>query len=161
MISGQWFFTIEVFLRIGQILHKITHNSMKNSTLTNWVSVHPTFEANPYNSLREIENVFNWNRKNRSQRLNLNKLETRSLGDSPNQIWMISGQWFYRFLKNWLKNCTKLAIIPLKIWVAPCFHKLSKGLPKEHPQKIWSKSVKWFERRTTTTTMEWSLNECE
>ena len=26
-------------------------------------------------------------------------LETRPSGDSPNQIWMISGQWFNRFFR--------------------------------------------------------------
>ena len=53
--------------RIGQKLHKITHNSMKNrgSTpiLTNLVGVHPRnihtkFEANPCSGLREeVENL--------------------------------------------------------------------------------------------------------
>ena len=52
----------EDFLRIGQKLHKITHNSMKNrgSTpiLTNLVGVHARnihtkFEANPSSGLRE------------------------------------------------------------------------------------------------------------
>ena len=55
------------FLRIGQKLHKITHNSMKNrgSTpiLTNLVevrlrSIHPKFEANPCSGLRvEVEKL--------------------------------------------------------------------------------------------------------
>ena len=62
---------MEDFLRIGQKLHKITHNSMKNrgSTpiLTNLVGDHPRnihtkFEANPSSGLREVENVFNKDR---------------------------------------------------------------------------------------------------
>ena len=53
---------IEDFLRIGQILHKITHNSTKNRDITpistNLVGVHPRnirtkFEVNPYIGLRE------------------------------------------------------------------------------------------------------------
>ena len=61
MVSG----FIEDFLRIGQKLHKITHNSMKNRStpiLTNLVGVHPRnihtkFEANPCSGSREeVEN---------------------------------------------------------------------------------------------------------
>ena len=53
---------MEDFLRIGQKLHKITHNSMKNrgstTILTNLVAVHPRnthtkFEANPCSCSRE------------------------------------------------------------------------------------------------------------
>ena len=59
-------FWSEDFLRIGQKLHKITHNSMKNrgSTpiLTNLVGVHPRnnytkFEANPCSGWRELEKL--------------------------------------------------------------------------------------------------------
>ena len=64
MISGQWFYTIieEDFLRIGQKLHKITPNSMKNRgsipILTNLVRVHLSitntkFEANLCSGSRE------------------------------------------------------------------------------------------------------------
>ena len=65
MISDQWLYRTR-FLRIGQKLHKITHNSMKNrgSTpiLTNLVGVHPSnintkFEANPCSGLREVEKL--------------------------------------------------------------------------------------------------------
>ena len=57
-----------------------------------------------------------------SQQPNLNKLENVSPGDSLNQIWMISGRWFYRFFfKELAENCTKLPIIPWKISVAPWF----------------------------------------
>ena len=53
------------------------------------------------------------NNKCRSQRPNLNKLETRSPPHSPKQIWMISGQWLYRiFFKNQPKNSSKLSIVP-------------------------------------------------
>ena len=63
MISGKWFQKANL-LRIGQKLHKIKHNSMKNigSTpiLTNLVEVQPRnintkFEANPYSSLVEVD----------------------------------------------------------------------------------------------------------
>ena len=59
LISG---YIEEDFLRIGQKLHKITNNSMKNrgstTILTNLVGVHPRnihtkFEANPCSGLRE------------------------------------------------------------------------------------------------------------
>ena len=70
MISGQlvgWLvvfngFKEEDFIRIGHKLHKITHNSMKNSSstpiVTNLVGVHPRnihtkFEANPCSGSRE------------------------------------------------------------------------------------------------------------
>ena len=65
----EWFLVsgfIEDFLRIGQKLHKITHNFMKNrgstSILTNLVGVHPRnihtkFEANPCSgSRKEVNN---------------------------------------------------------------------------------------------------------
>ena len=49
--------------------------------------------------MREFKNVLtkivDLNRKYRLQQPNLNKLETRSHGDSPNQIQMISGHWFF------------------------------------------------------------------
>ena len=64
----EWFLVsgfIEDFLRIGQKLHKISHNSMKNRgsnpILTNLVGVHPRnihseFEANPCSGSRgEVE----------------------------------------------------------------------------------------------------------
>ena len=72
------------------------------------------------------------NRKYRSQQPYLNKLETRPPGASPNQVWMISGQWFYRrFLKNWQKithNSNKnrgstpmltnlVGVHPYKMWI--------------------------------------------
>ena len=66
MISGQWSF--RRFLRIGQKLHKITCNKMKNSgstpILTNFVGVHPRnintkFEANQCSGLRVVENMIN------------------------------------------------------------------------------------------------------
>ena len=73
LVSG---FIEEDFLRIGQKLHKITHNSMKNrgSTLilTNLVGVHPRnihtiIEVNPCSGLREeVENVFNEDRSFKS-----------------------------------------------------------------------------------------------
>ena len=43
-----------------------------------------------------LTKIVNQNRKYRSQRPNSNKLGTRPPEDSPNQIQMISGQWFYR-----------------------------------------------------------------
>ena len=80
----------------------------------------------------------------RSQQPNLNKLETKPPGDSPNQIWMISGQWFYR---RFFKNLPKIAHNSMKNrGSTPHFDKLSEGPPKEHPHKIWSKSVQRFER---------------
>ena len=67
MISGQWFYR-----RIGQKLHKITHNSIENggstTILTDLLGAHPKnihtkFEVNPCSGLRvEVENMFNDNR---------------------------------------------------------------------------------------------------
>ena len=72
LVSG---FIEEDFLRIGQKLHKITHNSMKNrgSTpiLTNLVGVHPRnshtkFEANPRSGLRgEVQKLKSSRRQRR------------------------------------------------------------------------------------------------
>ena len=54
MISGQW---VIVKFQVCQNLHKITHNSMKNSSstpiLTNFPEVHQNFEANLCSDLRE------------------------------------------------------------------------------------------------------------
>ena len=50
--------------------------------------------------------IVNQNRKYKSQRSNLNKLKTTHPENSPNQIWTISGQWFYR--RRSFKNCTKV-----------------------------------------------------
>ena len=64
MISGQWF--IEDFLRIGQKLHKITHNSIKNRDSTPVCThdvgvrprnIHTKFEANLCSGSRvEVKN---------------------------------------------------------------------------------------------------------
>ena len=68
---------IEDLLRIGQKLHKITHDSMKNrgSTpiLTNLVGVHPRnihtkFEANPCSGLREVEKLKSSRRRQQRRR---------------------------------------------------------------------------------------------
>ena len=60
-----------------------------------------------------LTKIVNLNRKNRSKRPNLNKQETRVSGDSPNQILMNSGKWFYiRVFKNWPKITQNYTIIP-------------------------------------------------
>ena len=73
----EWFLIsgfIEDFLRIGQKLHKIAHNAMKNrgssSILTNLVGVHPRniqtkFEANPCSGLREVKKLKSSRRRRR------------------------------------------------------------------------------------------------
>ena len=44
-------------MRIGQKLHKITHNSMKNRE-SNPRNIHTKSEANPCSGLREVKTVF-------------------------------------------------------------------------------------------------------
>ena len=113
----------------------------------------------------------NWNRKYRSQRPSLNKLEIRSPGDSSNQIWMISGQWFYR--RRFLRTGQKLHKITHNSMKNKGSTPILTNIHTKHPHKIWSKSVQQFERRirkknkksstktttttTTTTDTGWSL----
>ena len=113
----------------------------------------------------------NWNRKYRSQQPNLNKLEIRPTGDSPNQIWMISGQWFYRrrigqklhkITHNSMKNRGSTRILTHLVGVHP------RNIHTKLEANPWSglreevEKLKKFTPTTTTTTMTttdtgWSL----
>ena len=71
--------------------------NLRNLTLMDiWTNVHQSICS----GLREVKmclmKTIRLNCLCRSPWNNLNKLETRPPGDSPNQIWMISGEWFYR-----------------------------------------------------------------
>ena len=98
-----------------------------------------------------LNKIVNYNCKYRSQRHNLNKLEIKSPWDSPNQIWMISGQRFYR--GDFLRICQKLHKITHNSMNnrgrTPTLTNLLEGHPRNI--QIWSKSVQWFKRRNRKT----------
>ena len=106
------------------------------------------------------------NCKYRSQWPNLNKLETRPPGDSPNQIWMISDQWFYRrrfaqklhkITHNSMTNKGSTPIFTNLVRVHPRnIHKKFEANPCSGLREV-EKLNKFTPTTTTTTDTWWSL----